>query len=843
MYSNSFYCTSLAAFIAQIKDQATPDLIQIYGTLPAKEMTEWVTTLASLFPSACRIGMSCEHHIFNGEIKSTGMTVIFSYFENTTLKHHCVPFSTQQEDVGNALFEPFVSASDSTPSLPYIVLTDNREFLSDTFFNYPNEHQCLISGGRAGHADSAQSWLLYQDKILQNHALAVGFLNPDLLVHREIFVDSITIGQRMLVTSSDGCLLKRLDHVPAQQIYQRCLTNGEHLPLSVASQFALQTILDGVEVNAVPLKLEHNGALTMSEPLAEGSRVQFLYINPIHSTYSATLKTQELAFLETQSIFVFKCISRYQANSQATSDNMRLINNAQTVNGVYCYGEFYSSPVGTKSRQHALTYVAFNESASGSNKETKALKLATNENPIFPILNLINNTLLDIEQERKSLSLCKNSAIENSWLYDFQTGLLNRYALLSRLQNDNDIVHLAVVKIRNFSLINEQYGYSVADDLVAQLAHQLKHQLTAGGEKLGFICYRLSANEIAVSIDHQISPKRALQVFHQLIENIEEGVFTSSDSVKDILTLTLSVGLASIKDNDGRILSKHEHLLIQASEARRIAQSNNLPLAWNGDNHLDAASGENLEWIQTIRQALEQDKVYPYFQPCFDSQSGQQISAEALLRVEIDGQVVGPFAFLNLIKQTQLYPKITQLMLAQCERLLNQYPTVQLALNLSILDFKNDKTLAVLRDFFRRNQVLGRLTLEITESESIQDYEWINPILREFRQAGALLAIDDFGAGYSNLEKLISLEPDILKLDGSIIKNIDHDKKMQKLVVSINKLAHSLDIKTQAEFVHSQAVKDFLVDIGVDYLQGFHLATPLSEQQWIKTLIEQPSFD
>ncbi|MGO3407300.1 EAL domain-containing protein [Marinomonas sp.] len=835
MYSNSFYCTSLASFISQIKDQEIPDLIQIYGTTPVKEMATWASSLTRLFPTACRIGMACDRHIYNGDIKATGMTVIFSYFDNTQLIHNSAPFSQQAQQVGQALFEPLITTLGSQQAASYIVLTDNHGFLSNQFFSYPNEHDCLISGGRAGLSDATQSWVLYQDNILQNHALAVGFVNPNLLVHRDIFVDSIRIGQRMLVTSSEGNILKCLDHLPAQQVYQRYLTNGERLQLPIAAQFALQTVDDSLEMNAIPMQLEADGALTMSEPLAEGAQVQFLYINPSHSIYSATLKTQELETLQPESVFVFKCISRNDVNSESPTENLALIGSSQTLNGPYCYGEFYSSQFGTHNRQHALTYLAFSESAVSEQKTQQTLTLPANENPIFPILNLINNTLLDIEQERKALSLLKNNDTDNNWLYDFQTGLLNRFALLNRLQKHDDILHLAVIRVRNFRLINEQYGYSVADDLLAQLAHHIKHQLTLDGTELGFVCYRLSANEIAVSIETKITPKRTLQVFHKLIEKIEDRAFLTTDSAKNLLTLTLSVGLASTKDHNGHTLCQHQHLLIKASEARRFAQTSNLPLSWNGDIQHQSGSGENLEWIQSIRKALENDQVFAYFQPCFDSQTTQQVGAEALLRVQINGEIIGPFAFLNLIKQTQLYPKITLLMLAQCERLLKQYPDIKVALNLSILDFKHQATLDTLKSFFQRNQVAGRLTLEITESESIQDYEWINPILAEFRQAGALLAIDDFGAGYSNLEKLISLDPDILKLDGSIIKNIDHDEKMQKLVLSINKLAHSLGIKTQAEFVHNQAVHDYLVDIGVDYLQGYHLSKPLSEAQWIKT--------
>ncbi|OUR86123.1 hypothetical protein A9Q77_00230, partial [Marinomonas sp. 42_23_T18] len=76
------------------------------------------------------------------------------------------------------------------------------------------------------------------------------------------------------------------------------------------------------------------------------------------------------------------------------------------------------------------------------------------------------------------------------------------------------------------------------------------------------------------------------------------------------------------------------------------------------------------------------------------------------------------------------------------------------------------------------------------------------------------------------------LQPDVLKLDGSIIRTIDVDPKLQILVRHINSLSHSLGIKTQAEFVHNQAVQDILVDMGVNYLQGFHLSEPISIEEW-----------
>jgi len=106
------------------------------------------------------------------------------------------------------------------------------------------------------------------------------------------------------------------------------------------------------------------------------------------------------------------------------------------------------------------------------------------------------------------------------WLYDIQTGLLNRFSLLGRLNNRQDVYHLAVLRIRNFRLINQQYGYDAADDVFAQLTHYLKRRLSTSSVGIEFTCYRLSANEIAVSIQNDIAPIKIYRMFRQLAESI-----------------------------------------------------------------------------------------------------------------------------------------------------------------------------------------------------------------------------------------------------------------------------------------------------------------------------------
>ena len=834
MHSISIHCPSIDDLIQKLQGIQPPDLIQLYGTLAITEAKPWAIYLSQRFPESCRIGMASQRHISNGKIKSDGVTLILSYFERSHLVHHTAVYDSNKiEQSGQQLFAPFLAQNEKERASVYIVLVDSRDPIQNDFFQVSQESDLTISGGRAGIFDNENSWVLYQDTLYQNQSVAVGIVGEYLTQQRDVFVDNIAIGRCMLVTASEGNVIKQIDHLPAQQIYQRYLSNGERISLSLANRFALTTVHNNVEINAVPLSWESDGGILMSEALPEGSYVKFLYFHPAQSLYSIVPKIQRLNEQIPDSIFVFNCISREDFFEEQPTDKLSMLNQIVPLHGTYCFGEFFSTQFGARIMQHALTYLAINEVGYGLKREVEPIQLPDESDSLAPMFNLISNAFQDLEQEHASLSSSLNNESNNDWLHDLQTGLLNRFSLLGRLSNKQDIAHLAVIRIRNFRLINQQYGYHAADDLFAQLAHYLKRRLSTNSVGIDFTCYRLSANEIAVSIHSNITPNKVVRLFRNLAEDIENQEFSTMEKVEHLLTLSLSVGMASAMDQNGQQLCEQNHLLIKASEARRFAQINNQPIYWNGDLPQNATTEENLDWVLKIRKALDNNEVFSYFQPYYDSKTGKEVGAEALLRVRINGKIVSPALFLDLIKQTQLYAKVTLVMLAKCERILNTYPDVKIALNLSVLDFKHYATLKALREFFERNKVDGRLTLEITESESIQDYEWISPILNEFREAGALLAIDDFGAGYSNLEKLIALNPDILKLDGCIIKTIDKDEKLQKLVKHINNLAHSLDIKTQAEFVHNEAVQQHLIDLKIDYLQGYHLSEPLSESDWL----------
>jgi len=121
-----------------------------------------------------------------------------------------------------------------------------------------------------------------------------------------------------------------------------------------------------------------------------------------------------------------------------------------------------------------------------------------------------------------------------------------------------------------------------------------------------------------------------------------------------------------------------------------------------------------------------------------------------------------------------------------------------------------------------------RLILEIVESEDIYNFEIVKTFVAYLRLMGVRFAIDDFGSGYSNYMHVFEVHPDYIKIDGSLIQNLDQDESAQKFVESIILLAKNLKIKTIAEYVHNEAIFEITQRLGVDEFQGSYFYKPMT---------------
>jgi len=183
------------------------------------------------------------------------------------------------------------------------------------------------------------------------------------------------------------------------------------------------------------------------------------------------------------------------------------------------------------------------------------------------------------------------------------------------------------------------------------------------------------------------------------------------------------------------------------------------------------------------------------------------------------------FPYLTTAKKTYQYNSMMKIMLEKSFELFCQ-KDVEFSINLGYEDIANDEFKNYIYKKILSCTDPKNIIFEILETDFIEDFEIIIDFANRVRKHGCKIAIDDFGSGYSNMENIIALKPEIIKIDGSLIKNIDSSAEAKTIVKNVINMAKELNTKTVAEYIHNKEVFEIVQGLGVDYLQGFYLAEP-----------------
>ena len=177
---------------------------------------------------------------------------------------------------------------------------------------------------------------------------------------------------------------------------------------------------------------------------------------------------------------------------------------------------------------------------------------------------------------------------------------------------------------------------------------------------------------------------------------------------------------------------------------------------------------------------------------------------ESLVRlIDESGNVLSPFHFLNVSKKGNYYSKITQRVLENSFKILHTINT-KLSINISARDIEKEQTrLQIFELLEQYKDDAHRIIFELLEDESIEDFNIIKNFIHTVKAKGIQIAIDDFGAGYSNFERILDFEPDIVKIDGSLVKNIEHDMFSRNIVETIVLFAKKQNIYHLQDFSYT----------------------------------------
>lgn len=401
---------------------------------------------------------------------------------------------------------------------------------------------------------------------------------------------------------------------------------------------------------------------------------------------------------------------------------------------------------------------------------------------------------------------------------DYLTGLRTSIILRQDLEQYPNHV-IAVLNISNFKEINSFYGVKLADDILYSVAQVLKSYF----KNENYLLYRIHGDDFAILWTNCTDRGVFIQKLEGFLDYLGKKELLIDSYT--YLNISATIGVAFSFENAKYSMVNAIMALHHAKEYKNpiVVYSRNLPIL--------NVFKSNIQYAEIIHRALKNKDVIPYFQKIYGIQphtsNEEFIKFEALMRIkDEDGHIILPGMFLEVAKRSSSYSKLSRLMIESAFAQLAEHKDCIFSVNLALEDMNSMDFLMWFVDRISYYKIEGRVVVEITEQESVEGFDSVNNFIAKIKDIGIKIALDDFGSGYSNFSILMKLQIDYLKIDGSLIKNIDKDKNAQIIVKTIVQFAKDLGLKTIAEFVCSREIFEVIKEIGIDYAQGYFIGKP-----------------
>lgn len=403
--------------------------------------------------------------------------------------------------------------------------------------------------------------------------------------------------------------------------------------------------------------------------------------------------------------------------------------------------------------------------------------------------------------------------------YDPLTGDLNRTRLtealgqaISNVEETQQPCCFLLAAIDNLAMINDAFGFDVADQVIAAVSKRIKSRMRTGdtigryaGNKFGLILLGCSEE------DMEIASTRILDVVRQSVIDTAVGPVAA----------TISIGGVALPKNAREV----PECLTRAEEALEQAKNRHLEgfVAYQHSERRDSIRKRNIILADEIVTALNDRRLNIAYQPIVDAQTSEPVLYECLLRMtKPDGTAMSAGHFIPVAEQIGLVRMIDHRVFELVLNTLSQNPHLHLTFNVSGVTANDSEWLTNFSANMRaHSHVAERLTVEITETAAIQEFEDTVSFVNSIRDLGCKVAIDDFGAGYTSFSNLKTLDIDMVKIDGAFVDKLHESPDNQFFVKTLINLAQHFNIKTVAEWVCDERDVALLRDMGVDYMQGF----------------------
>jgi diguanylate cyclase (GGDEF)-like protein/PAS domain S-box-containing protein len=467
--------------------------------------------------------------------------------------------------------------------------------------------------------------------------------------------------------------------------------------------------------------------------------------------------------------------------------------------------------------------------------DSREYEFSTNSGLVFksilvPVYDQKNNVnrLLGITQDITETKRAERK-LNYQASHDNLTGLINRQeferraeGLLSTINIDQEEHVLCFMDLDQFKVVNDTCGHIAGDEMLRQLSSILNTAV----RKRDTLA-RLGGDEFGVLMEHC-----SIEDAHRVASSIQNAIQDYQFSWEErIFKVSVSIGLVAFNEttpNFTELLKNADAACYLSKEAGR-----NRIHIYNAEDRESVKRQGEMQWVERINRALEQERFILYAQPIESFSSNSRKHFEFLIRmIDESGETVAPGAFLPAAERYNLMSRIDKWVINNTFKLINEN-TVSIndieffSINISGQSITDPEILKLIIKKLDESNINGnKFCFEITETAAISNLSTALKFINSLKAKGCRFALDDFGSGLSSFGYLKKLPVDYLKIDGMFVKDIVDDPIDHAMVKSINEIGHVMGMKTIAEFVENDMIKGMLKEIGVDYVQGYGVGKP-----------------
>lgn len=410
--------------------------------------------------------------------------------------------------------------------------------------------------------------------------------------------------------------------------------------------------------------------------------------------------------------------------------------------------------------------------------------------------------------------------------YDQLTGLPNRSMFQAKLREwlglERDVT-LMFLDLDGFKLVNDTYGHAAGDAVLKHVATAVKHFMDAIG---GFVT-RLDGDKFALIVPTVDMMKLSLQC-ENLIGSARNAVAFEGEAIQ----YGFSIGMATSQQTAKTGSVSFDHLCRVTDFALNEAKSKGRNSFAIYDQKLEQRFLDRRALIEELPTAEQRDELRVFLQPKVAVEGWDTIGFEALVRWQRGAQMTQPDLFIQVAEETGLIQNIDYFVMREATKAIAawnaRYGTAfSVSVNLSGLHFSARRIVNWVEQALLQSQLPPELlTIEITETIELSDVALTNEILTEISDLGVRISIDDFGTGYSSLAYLRAIVADELKIDRSLVTQIDESSDARALLASVLDIARITQLSVVVEGVENADQLEILSELGVDTVQGYYFGKP-----------------